>query len=142
VAATADDLDGNGITDSTQACVGIPASGQDADKDGIDDACDADITMPPAPTDQAGEVSGSVTPQTSGLIAASQPIASNDKLASSNQSTTSQPVVLGAHTISGSQKPKAPAAAEIRLPTSYFTAGGLGLFIISSLGYLIKLKLF
>jgi hypothetical protein len=141
VAATADDLDGNGVTDSTQACVGITASDQDADKDGIDDACDANINLPPAPTNRAGEASGAVASQTSGLIVASQPVTSNDKLASSNQSITSQPAVLGAHTISSSQKPKTSAAADIRLPTSYFAASGLGLFILSSLGYLVKLKL-
>lgn len=47
VATSADDLDGNGVLDVSQKCVGVEAAGQDFDKDGIDDACDADITEPP-----------------------------------------------------------------------------------------------
>ena len=48
VAATADDLDGDGVTDSTQKCVGVEPAGQDYDQDGIDDSCDGDISVPPA----------------------------------------------------------------------------------------------
>ncbi|HSX16333.1 MAG TPA: SGNH/GDSL hydrolase family protein [Candidatus Saccharimonadales bacterium] len=45
IAASVDDLDGDGIPDDTDSCPAIPPSGQDADKDGVDDACDGDITM-------------------------------------------------------------------------------------------------
>jgi lysophospholipase L1-like esterase len=49
VAASQNDIDGNGVMDSYQACVGVVASGQDFDKDGIDDSCDGNITLPPVP---------------------------------------------------------------------------------------------
>jgi hypothetical protein len=50
VAASSDDMDGNGVIDSQQACIGITPSGVDVDKDGIDDACDGFIDQaPPEP---------------------------------------------------------------------------------------------
>ncbi len=43
VAASEDDLDGNGISDNTQKCVEVVPSDVDYDKDGIDDSCDSEI---------------------------------------------------------------------------------------------------
>ncbi len=40
IAASATDLNGDGIADSQNQCLIIPPSGQDIDSDGIDDACD------------------------------------------------------------------------------------------------------
>jgi hypothetical protein len=63
VAKTTDDLDGNGIVDSTQNCIGVDSSNQDFDKDGVDDACDANITQPPVITQtQVPETSQSSNP--------------------------------------------------------------------------------
>jgi len=44
VAATLDDLNGNGITNDSDPCVFIDVSEQDFDQDRIDDACDGNIT--------------------------------------------------------------------------------------------------
>lgn len=53
LAASENDWDGDGIPNSSQACIVGDASGQDYDQDGIDDACDGNIgeapTPPPAP---------------------------------------------------------------------------------------------
>lgn len=71
VAKSADDLDGNGILDANQQCVGIDPAGQDSDKDEIDDSCDSNITDPPAE-----DLPGSDNPtdiETSNNIRAVQP---------------------------------------------------------------------
>jgi lysophospholipase L1-like esterase len=47
VYANESDIDGNGIVDSTEMCVGTISSGIDIDKDGVDDACDGTISLPP-----------------------------------------------------------------------------------------------
>ena len=47
VAASADDLDGDGIPDAQSRCSALPSSGVDSDQDGIDDACDPVIGDPP-----------------------------------------------------------------------------------------------
>ena len=47
VAGSPTDIDGDGITDDGEACVGVVASGQDLDQDGIDDSCDATISPLP-----------------------------------------------------------------------------------------------
>jgi lysophospholipase L1-like esterase len=47
VAASLDDLDGNGVPNSNQPCLIFESSGQDYDQDGIDDICDGDIGSPP-----------------------------------------------------------------------------------------------
>jgi lysophospholipase L1-like esterase len=49
VASSQSDIDGDGVADSNQACVGISAIGQDYDQDGIDDACDGNIGEAPPP---------------------------------------------------------------------------------------------
>lgn len=50
IAASAGDIDGNGVNDTNEQCPGIGASGVDYDQDGIDDACDGYIGEPPAQT--------------------------------------------------------------------------------------------
>jgi lysophospholipase L1-like esterase len=45
VGSSTEDLDGDGVADSTQKCVGVIASGLDADQDGIDDSCDGTIDL-------------------------------------------------------------------------------------------------
>ncbi|MBI5357961.1 SGNH/GDSL hydrolase family protein [Candidatus Saccharibacteria bacterium] len=52
VAASAGDIDSNGIADTHEQCPGIGASGVDYDQDGVDDACDGYIGEPPAPPPQ------------------------------------------------------------------------------------------
>jgi hypothetical protein len=47
VAASASDVDGNGVPDELQPCLFYDPAGVDADGDGIDDACDAAITTRP-----------------------------------------------------------------------------------------------
>ena len=45
------DVDGDGIADSQDKCLFIPASNKDQDSDNIDDACDPEIgTMQPTTT--------------------------------------------------------------------------------------------
>ncbi len=56
IAGSPDDLDGDGIPDSGEACVGVPASGRDLDQDGIDDSCDGTVALPPAQIKDAAEV--------------------------------------------------------------------------------------
>jgi hypothetical protein len=146
VAATADDIDGNGILDSNQACVGVDVSGQDYDKDGIDDACDGDITQPVASSDSA---SASVASQSQ-----SQPGPSNTTSTSSSpeiqlasesnnseQAVDIAPQVLAAQT--SSQEPgDANASADNKNPqSSYLATGSIGFLILSSLGYFIKSRL-
>lgn len=46
VAASENDMDGDGIPDSQDPCILVAPSGLDYDKDGIDDACDAYIGEP------------------------------------------------------------------------------------------------
>ncbi len=46
VAASEDDYDGDGISNSDDACIIAEPSRQDRDKDGIDDACDGYIGLP------------------------------------------------------------------------------------------------
>lgn len=48
VAASEEDIDGDGIANDQDPCVILPQSGKDDDKDGIDDACDAVIGEPPS----------------------------------------------------------------------------------------------
>lgn len=48
VGGAPEDIDGDGVADTEQRCVGIEPSGQDYDHDGIDDACDGFIGAAPA----------------------------------------------------------------------------------------------
>jgi len=146
VAATADDLDGNGVADSTQGCVGVPASGQDSDQDGVDDACDSDITSPPTVV-AASEVAATVSAQ-SGLILAdsdselSSPdnstVASSKISASSVTTQTSPAAVLGANTSSRIASLSKEHADNLRVPGSYFAVAGLISLSVAAVIYAVK----
>lgn len=49
IGGTSTDLDGDGIVDSNDPCVGTAASGIDSDQDGVDDSCDDLIDADPLP---------------------------------------------------------------------------------------------
>jgi hypothetical protein len=51
VAASEDDLDGDGIPNSQEKCLAVEPANVDEDRDGVDDACDAEIAE--LPTDSA-----------------------------------------------------------------------------------------
>lgn len=48
VAASEADIDGDGILNDDEKCLGVEPANVDEDRDGVDDACDAEITDPPA----------------------------------------------------------------------------------------------
>jgi lysophospholipase L1-like esterase len=148
LANTADDLDGNGILDSTQRCLGIEESGQDFDQDGTDDACDGSITQPPAALTTT-VVSGSVSAGEDNLIVSNANPATgltggqpnsiiNSPTFTNHQVTQSQPTVLGASTTESS-----PVHSDnLRVPNFYFAGAGLSVFVLSALAYAIKSWLF
>ena len=49
VAASSDDYDGDGTSNTADMCELVPLSGQDVDQDGVDDACDGFIDEAPLP---------------------------------------------------------------------------------------------
>jgi hypothetical protein len=65
VSGPADDVDGDGIPNSTDPCSFLDASGTDVDQDGIDDACDGTIGEAPAVDTTAPAVTGTITEQPS-----------------------------------------------------------------------------
>jgi lysophospholipase L1-like esterase len=144
IANTADDMDGDGVLDSTQACIGVPASGQDYDKDGIDDACDGEITQPtgqsrreansPPAQNLGSEIVNTASSQidTSNTQPA-QGTNNNDPQTSAGSTTdpTAQPKVLGAaakqsaSSLEPSQNPKHKA--------EYFVIGLMFAALVSSM---------
>jgi lysophospholipase L1-like esterase len=60
IAVSQDDIDGDGITDTTDSCPTIPNSGQDADQDGIDDTCDGSIGAAPTNSSNSSSTPDSV----------------------------------------------------------------------------------
>jgi lysophospholipase L1-like esterase len=106
VAGTADDLDGDGIADVKQECVGVEPAGEDTDQDGIDDACDGDISLPPdasisssQPTILTAEVSSrSTRPVVINSPAQSQADSASRTSLTPSPQTAVTPKVLGAST--------------------------------------------
>lgn len=146
IAKTADDLDGNGIDDSVQKCIGIEASDQDFDKDGIDDACDGDITEPPVPANNgpSSEVISSPSKQSENLVPGPAIVeikpsikTSFEDLSTNPSEPSGEPQVLSAST-QNHKSNNIRQVADARPQSSYYAAGGIGFLIISSLGYFFK----
>lgn len=134
VAATADDLDGNGIADSAQACVGVPAAGLDSDQDGIDDSCDGDIGQAPSanPADNQIEVS---LDNASILSSAELDEPGSDNTTDYSPASRAKNN-LSAGKVLGAETGLAAAAANpqnLRLPASYIAFPSLGIFTVVSL---------
>jgi len=120
------DLDGNGIPDSQQECVGVASAGRDVDQDGIDDACDPVIGA--APVGPAGATPSSVI-----NIATAAKSDSNSSL----NVNSAGPKTLADVTA----KPAAPqpaknssASANLRLPPGYligFAAALAATFVLA-----------
>lgn len=153
VANTADDLDGDGVIDSTQACVGVQASGQDYDKDGIDDACDGAISQPPVQTQSQVNTStltsntqesksSSISQVSSPPIQSGQGITIVDSTSSDQPTSDSivQPKVLSATTDKSVAEPSVSLQANPtqNASTTYYALGGAGALAISMLGFVIK----
>jgi lysophospholipase L1-like esterase len=146
IANTADDLDGDGVLDSAQACIGVSASGQDYDKDGIDDACDGDITLPPAQNQTQGGSSSSSQEKTG--VAATQDNYSNthpqqevalvDPQESNNVAPVSivQPKVLAAKT--NRSLTSINSAGTHQSDSVNYAYGIAGALTLSTLGFVIK----
>lgn len=123
IAATADDIDGNGILDSKQSCIGVPESGQDLDKDGIDDACDAYIGPAPAIKE------GGITSSDSSLNKASGTLGDDSNNFNTSSSVVINPqkqIVSGDSVVvpfSNGKKPKVLAAITAN-PSTEFTGTG------------------
>ncbi len=130
VAASADDLDGNGIADIQQKCVGVEPSGVDADQDGIDDSCDGDISLPPAGSNQPAVLSSTLISSNPDLVtfAPQQPIPNN--LNRVSLSTAANPKVLAASTF-----PKNDSSAKgsnLRLSLNYILVAVGLIFLVSA----------
>jgi len=154
IANTADDLDGNGILDSSEPCVGVPASGRDFDQDKIDDACDANITLPPAqPPSVSLSPSSSQSAAASATVSASRqpdissgssPVQDLDLADPSSQILVSsdpavQPSVLAANTTAASPKSKNLASVNgNKNSNSYLGIGGASACLLSLVGFFAK----
>ncbi len=125
IAKTADDIDGDNTSDSSQKCVGIEPSNQDYDQDGLDDACDGNIGPQPTNTNKPTSATASLisTDADAGVARASQN-PTNNSVSSINTAATiktqpSSPKVLGAST----SKPalfKINDSTYLKIPTRYF----------------------
>jgi len=130
IAASITDLDGDGIVDSQESCVGIPVSGHDIDQDGIDDACDGFINAQPATIAN--------TTNTPADTDDSQILASH----SNTKTSQSAPQVLAADESnqpnSSSETIKTPTGQNLRLSTVYVIGFGLAAAITAALAYASK----
>ncbi|HET7320195.1 MAG TPA: GDSL-type esterase/lipase family protein [Candidatus Saccharimonadales bacterium] len=84
VAASDNDVDGDGIADTVDSCPTVPNSGQDADQDGTDDTCDSTVVA--ASANPSSNSSGSTT-LTSGSSSPVTAVSGNSSSPTSNQST-------------------------------------------------------
>jgi len=153
IANTADDMDGDGVDDSAEACVGVPVSNQDYDKDGVDDACDAEIAQPAdVPQPSGTQVLSRTTPPNSeptGTMTNNQTTGSIGAESSDDQNDISladvQPAVLSAHTTSASVKvsnPPVTATVPEKHSTTSLAISSISAFSLSMLGVAVKRRFF
>jgi hypothetical protein len=141
IASTADDLDGNGILDSIQKCVGIEPANQDYDQDGVDDSCDGEISQPPA-TSSPVNISANISSGPNNLLASSNTSLSSpqDQQATNTKHVSrATPTVLSAVTLS--DKRNAIKNDELKIPNRFFVIIAAIFLQLTTLGYLIKLRL-
>jgi lysophospholipase L1-like esterase len=140
IASTADDLDGNGILDSTQKCVGIEPANQDYDQDGIDDSCDGKIDQSPVQTPISVSVATTVSSSTNSLVLSS---ANNSTSQINNQSSTpsqnTKPIVLAAVTSNSANQIKND---NLNIPAHYYAIAAVAFLALSTLYYCLKRWLF
>ncbi|MGH7157321.1 MAG: SGNH/GDSL hydrolase family protein [Candidatus Saccharimonadales bacterium] len=139
VAHAADDLDGDGVLDSIQSCVGVASSGQDYDQDGIDDACDGTIDEPPVQNEP-------VSIPESGIVLSSTdaPDVSNTGssiYATSQEVSNSQSAVLGANTTAASSVNKPASSDNLKIPGRYYLIAGGAFLLLTIVSYFIKQRL-
>jgi lysophospholipase L1-like esterase len=139
VAASEDDIDGDGIVDSQDVCVGVQSS-KDTDKDGMPDSCDMFIADPPA---NSGDANVTVSQNTFVLgNAATLPRATNSQLVVSNSqqvlayyATESQEIVSS--TDSASSPSYIPERKVDKTSTREPSGGRLSIALILSIGFLL-----
>jgi lysophospholipase L1-like esterase len=141
IAKTADDLDGNGVDDSVQKCVGVEPSGQDSDNDGVDDACDANIGIPTTlPASNTADIQGTVIAtgisNTTNSNKTSEAKIVNDSLSSTG------PRVLGDSTSTKSSQKNSAQTDDLYIKPKYYGAGGAGFLGLSLVSYFIKRRWF
>lgn len=137
VASAIDDLDGDGVLDSTQKCVGLVPSGQDLDQDGTDDACDGTIDTPPVPTEPL-DISGSVSSGSNDITISTDSSSTNRP---SPNSSNPQPKVLGASTTNLPAKNNLATTDNLKVPAQYYLIGSLLFLSVTSASYFVKQKL-
>lgn len=142
IAGSPNDLDGDGIPDNQDVCVGVTPDGQDLDQDGVDDACDGFISDPPPKQTQTP----TATPAGSTVLAASQ---TNNATPPSQVQTAeavdiSTPQVLATSTTepSANDSPSTPVAAtkhpHPRLSPIYLVGFGLAATTIIAMAFAAK----
>jgi hypothetical protein len=152
IANTADDMDGDGLLDSTQACVGVPTSNQDYDKDGVDDACDSEINQPPVAS-EANTVTPAVI-STEKIDTPPPQTTNNDPQAPQSQASAvslqgeeatagsmTQPKVLASETKNPTPDVESPFASVKQANSDYYALGGAGALALSLLGFAMKRRL-
>ena len=134
VAASADDLDGNGTPDEQQKCVGVDPSGQDYDQDGIDDACDGEIGLPPARPSEPAAVTGNISTQSPQVVTFAPSNNTHspavNEVSMKAQTQSASPKVLSASTTAKNNQP--PKPKDLRLSPIYLFYG-LGALLVVSL---------
>ncbi|MBX4201944.1 SGNH/GDSL hydrolase family protein [Candidatus Saccharibacteria bacterium] len=138
VAHTADDMDGNGILDSSQGCVGIESANQDYDGDSVDDGCDGNINGLSS-VQLPANVMGTVSSQTNNLI-----LLSDDALNPPPTFTEIKFIgpsggsVLGATTTASKTQEQPAPSNSLRIPGYYFSGSGLAIFVLAAIAYSVR----
>jgi hypothetical protein len=141
ITKTADDLDGNGVDDSSQDCVGIEASGQDYDKDGVDDACDANISFSTTlPVSNATYLQGKII--STGITNTTNSNKTSDANIVNDSLISTVPRVLGDSTSTKSSQKNFAQTDDLYIKPKYYEAGGAGFFGLSLVSYFIKRRWF